>query len=118
MEDLLEINRRVHGQHGQHYLNKDEPNSCFVATDTEFTWASSWPVGRAFPGSVAQFDSHPITIIKTQTVLDTSDDTVLSNPIEHYNLRLTLPGANTAVRVASLAEYKWTANKPLFVDYI
>lgn len=51
-------------------------------------------------------------------MLDTSDDTVLSNPIEHYNLRLTLPGANTAVRVASLAEYKWTANKPLFVDYI
>lgn len=37
---MLEINCRIHGQHGQHYLNKDEPNSCFVATDTEFTWAS------------------------------------------------------------------------------
>lgn len=86
----------MHGQHGQRYLNKDEPNSCFVAL----------------------FNSHPITIIKTQTVLGTSDDTVLSNPIEHYNLRLTLPGAATDVRVASHADFTWNASLPLFIDYI
>ena len=118
MEDLLEINCRIHGQNGQYYLNKDELNSCFVATNTEFTRASSRSVGRAFPGSVAQFDSHPTTIIKTRTVLDTSDDTVLSNPIEHYNLRLTMPGAATDVIVASHADFTWNANLPLFIDYI
>ena len=51
-------------------------------------------------------------------MLDTSDDTELDNPIEHWNLRLTLPGANTDVIVASHANFTWNANLPLFVDYI
>ena len=62
--------------------------------------------------------SHPNIILRTSTSIGADADTLPRDPFNVVGIRFTLPGALTDVRVASLAEYKWAANKPLFVDYI
>lgn len=100
---------------GEMYNGIPVKRLCIIPTSDLEVVTNDW---RAVPGSVAAFDSHPNTVLRTSTVIGVGADTLPRNPFDLVGLRFGLPGADTAVRVASLAEYKWVANKPLFVDYI
>lgn len=100
---------------GEMYNGVPVKRLCIIPTSDLDVVTTYW---KAVPGSVAAFDSHPNTVLRTSTVIGVGADTLPRNPFDIVGLRFNLPGAETAVMVASLAEYKWTANKPLFIDYI
>lgn len=100
---------------GEIYNGVPVKRLCIIPTSDLDVVTNDW---RAVPGSVAAFDSHPNTVLRTSTVIGADADTLPRNPFDIAGLRFGLPGAATAVIVASLSEYKWTANKPLFIDYI
>ena len=100
---------------GEIYNGSPVKRLCIIPTSDLDVVTNDW---RAVPGSVAAFDSHPNTVLRTSTVIGVDADTLPRDPFNVVGIRFTLPGAATAVRVASLAEYKWVADKPLFVDYI
>ena len=89
----------MHGQHGQHYLNKDEPNSCFVDISALFQ--------TGMENALAAFTSSPV--IK---------DTRVGNSFDHQGLRFNFSSTSTAVRIASYATFTWYKNTTLYVDYI
>ena len=100
---------------GEMYNGIPVKRLCIIPTSDLEVVTNDW---RAVPGSAAAFDSHPNTVLRTSTAMGASVDTLPRDPFNVVGIRFTLPGADTAVRVASLEEYKWPANKPLFVDYI